>query len=87
MMGTCAKCGASVIDSESWKEAYISQLSQASKLNHELQGFLKLFAKCLYNNPAEHLTYRFDYVDAVRLDIVKYIPRAKNNKENQEGRI
>ena len=76
-MGTCAGCGAFVIDGDSWKEAYIAQLSQASKANHELRGFIELFTKHLYCNPAEHCAYRFDLVDAVRLNIAKYIPKEK----------
>ena len=73
-MGQCAKCGATVIDAESYRKAYCSVLEASSKDRHILNGFRRLFDQHLYySQQTQEYTLAFDRREAAVLGIEKEI--------------
>lgn len=82
-MGICAKCGAPVIDGDSWKQSYLAQLEQAQKLSRVLSGFRKLFRECLYQSSTHHMAYFFDEVDLLKCGLRKEIPNENHSSTHR----
>jgi hypothetical protein len=74
-MGTCARCGATVIDGDSWKEAYLTQLKENQTMLRALTGFRKLFRNHLWERPDQLHVYSFDLRDAIVCGLRDEIPK------------
>lgn len=78
-MGTCARCGAAVIDEGSWKECYLAQLKEPQELSRALRGYRELFSNHLFVNPARHMEYSFSLPDAISCNLREELPKEKPN--------
>lgn len=74
-MGICIKCGAPIIDDDSYQKAYCRVLSDSNKNRHILEGLAKLFSEKLIFDPIsqEYKLAPFDLSEAIKLDIEKFI--------------
>lgn len=74
-METCGRCGNTIIDESSWKEAYLTQLGETNRLQRELTGFKKLFSERLYKHSALHNTYCVSLTDIILCNLQDKLPK------------
>lgn len=83
-MGTCARCGATVIDEGAWKESYLAQLGYNNEMSKALRGYRKLFANHLYVNPARHYEYSFSLRAIMLCRLQEELPKSHKGIKYEE---